>query len=129
MDNVLSYPALNLLSGGEKASLLTTIVKQFTSQSQAPSMSITNRFVAGATATPFYASNIIAIKDVNLPLTNVLSFVPGPFNVRKEPVASYENLSQRQRYHNISFRASEGKWSPSKIEAPAIWDKFGINGE
>jgi len=128
MSTVLNNPTLSSLSGADKASLMTTLMKQLTSQSQSPFMSIINQFGAGTKATPFYISNVISMKDVNLPLINALATVPGPFTLREEQIFSGGDIESSPGQNNISSLAARGQWSVEKIEAPAVWDN-GIFGE
>lgn len=63
---VMSNPALSFLSGSAKSDMMETLMKQTTSASQALFMSALSRLGLAESATPFWISNDIALKNVNL---------------------------------------------------------------
>jgi len=87
---------------------------------------------AGVKTTPFYISNIIAMKNVGLPLLNTLSNIPGQFTIREEPVVNlieHERESIPAPIHNtITTKAqSDAQWGVKKIEIYLLMGKLWHN--
>jgi len=123
MSDVLSNPILQMLSGDAKTNMMISLAQQFTSAAQAPFMQAISSM--GISATPFWASNDIALKDVSLPALQSLASVPGPFTIR-EPVTVTVNpvvvnpeapalLSRKTR------QTTTAQWGVTKIGAPTVW--------
>jgi subtilisin family serine protease len=132
MSSVLSNPILKMLSGDAKTEMMTSLMKQFTSASQAPFMQAISSMGLASSATPFFISNDIALKNVSLPAVKSLSALPGPFTIR-EPVEVKVNPlvveSTEDYQQRLNSRAAANTWGVEKISAPQVWQSLGKRGE
>jgi len=130
LDKVLSHRAVNPLRGAAKASIMEDLMKQLSTESQAPFMSVINQFGAAGKATSFFVANVISIKDVDLALINALSTLPGDFTIREPFIAEGVDPvlpDSARNYSSIS--SSSVQWGVSKIEANVIWETHGLTGD
>lgn len=122
---ISSNPLLNMMSGFAKVNMMTSLLKQATSASQAPFMSVISSLGLAESATPFWISNDINLKNVDMESIQTLAALPGVFTLREpavvkvNPVGPGSNVDS-ETLHRAS-RQTQAQWGVSKIQAPAVW--------
>jgi subtilisin family serine protease len=106
---------------------MTDLMKEYSSESQAPFMTILNQLGAADKATSFFVANVIFIRDVDLPLINALSTVSGDFTVREPFIVKLEAPVLPDSAGNSSSTSSV-QWGVGKIEADVVWERDGVTG-
>lgn len=119
MSSVLSNPILEGLSGNAKANEMVKLLKQQTSASQAPFMAVLNQF--GVEFTPFWVTNKISMKNLNVPAMLALKALPGVFNIR-EPFQAKLIDPVPSRSNTTATGLSNAEWGVSRIGACEVWD-------
>jgi hypothetical protein len=120
MSKVMSNPMMGFLQGDAKVSMMTSLMQQFTSASQAPFMSAIQSFGIANQVEPFFITNKLSMQNVDLPVLQALAKVPGTFTIR-EPTQVKLIRAVNSELLNVSTRAEPAEWGVKKIEAPSVW--------
>jgi len=108
---------------------MQTLLKKFTSQAQSRLLSKISLIKPKLKFTPFYISNVIFVENVSFDVIDYLAAPPGDFLIREPETVVLDQMDPPHTGNISSSFDTQTQWGVSIIEAPAVWEAYGLSGK